>query len=183
MRTVLRPVPAARVLAAVSMALIAASCGGSESTTIAAADASLAVEPAPTEVPTTAPLTAPTGPTADESLTQPTTIPDAATAVPDTEPEEPAPTPTGQALEQEPEAPAESPTADPTPLPAATGPTPLPATTVPQPTATATPAPAPITAVIGLPDVTVVNLLTGQEASLSSYSPSGPTLLWFWAPH
>jgi hypothetical protein len=35
-----------------------------------------------------------------------------------------------------------------------------------------------------LPDVTMIDIVTGEEVSLSSFAPADtPIVLWFWAPH
>lgn len=60
--------------------------------------------------------------------------------------------------------------------------------------ATSTPAPAAVPAAaaateqpeggaLALPAIDVVDLISGEALNLSSYSPPGPTLVWFWAPH
>lgn len=36
---------------------------------------------------------------------------------------------------------------------------------------------------LALPAVDVIDLGTGESFDLSTYSPPGPTLVWFWAPH
>jgi len=36
---------------------------------------------------------------------------------------------------------------------------------------------------IQLPDVSVVDLSTGETADLEQFVRPGPTLVWFWAPH
>lgn len=42
---------------------------------------------------------------------------------------------------------------------------------------------APPVATVPLPDINVVNLLTGENDSLKNLERPGATLLWFWAPH
>lgn len=38
-------------------------------------------------------------------------------------------------------------------------------------------------AAVEFPAVDVVDLATGQSFSLDTLAPTGPTLVWFWAPH
>ena len=71
------------------------------------------------------------------------------------------------------------------------------ATSAPAPSATAAPAAAstpgveetvaPVApaggSIVALGDFEVVNLITGSTQNIAELSPSGPTMLWFWAPH
>jgi len=52
------------------------------------------------------------------------------------------------------------------------------------PPADPAPAPAPGDPVNDLPEVTVVNVVSGESIVLSSLAPADrPILAWFWAPH
>lgn len=45
------------------------------------------------------------------------------------------------------------------------------------------PAASPAEVTIRLPDVSVVDLSTGEAVDLGEFVRPGPTLVWFWAPH
>ncbi|MCH9805634.1 hypothetical protein K0U73_17750 [bacterium] len=66
---------------------------------------------------------------------------------------------------------------------AATQETPRPADTEPADAAPGSPATSPAAVAIQLPDVSVVDLSTGETADLEQFVRPGPTLVWFWAPH
>ena len=153
--------------AVVALTLFAGACGSGETAQVAEIVAT-ANAPAATAIATTAPLQAApaAAPEADaapasEEVDQTTTAAPEATTAPAASVAEPTSAPQSQ----------------PTPIP----PTAVPAPTAAPPAPTETPAPQAVT--IGLPDVNVVNLLSRQTSSLAAYSPTGPTLLWFWAPH
>ena len=59
-----------------------------------------------------------------------------------------------------------------------------PAEAAPAPVEAAPPvAAAPNGAVVNLGDFEVVNLISGAMQNIGELNPSGPTVLWFWAPH
>jgi|GEM_PF-3455767 len=199
--------PRGRAACAAAVLLLAAACAsGPDGSSVASGDgeiattAPLAVPPnlqaggqgAPAAVATTAPATPPTvaaveaAPTVAPAAAEPAEVVDEptavaleeATAVPEPEPD---PTAVPQA---EPEATAVPATA--IPQPAATA---VPATAVPQaaepaaePTVEPAPAPASGTTIV-LGDYDVVNLNTGATQNIGELSPTGKTMLWFWAPH
>ncbi|MCY3662606.1 MAG: hypothetical protein OXH28_07245 [bacterium] len=68
---------------------------------------------------------------------------------------------------------------------ACAGSEPSPVSTPPAaPPADPAPAPAPGDPVNDLPEVTVVNVVSGESIVLSSLAPADrPILAWFWAPH
>jgi len=159
--------------------LLSACSSGSDSSSVAAGPG--------TPVPTTRPINLPPVVTQpDQAAPLATAEPDqtenaASPALPTLEPEatvEPPVEPTAEPTAQ----PTVEPTSEPTVAPVATT-DPAAASTVPATEATSAPVPAPQGSTISLGDFDVVNLVTGATQNIAELSPSGPTMLWFWAPH
>ena len=185
--------------------LLLSACSGTDSSSVAsgpgdpvATTPPLAIPPVLRQsgaavVPTTAPALPPATNAPEVAATAVPDVDEAATvapatAVPEDDAETPdaAATPVPESATAVPDTAAPAATTAPTAAPAASS---VPAATA-APTTAPTVAPAPTSApaqpagaTIALGDFEVVNLTTGANQNIAQLAPSGPTMLWFWAPH